>query len=255
MKKPLTVTIIAAILFCAGNAMAGVDTWTDSVTNTDYYKFWSDDGYGNPTDMGELDHGKAHYWNIYSASLANALGSPNAGVISAELVFYDIYDTTKEGNAIYVSLFDDTKGDPNGETEDSWLNTYYDGYAGLSNFFNNDIEFPGNQTDLVVLDEGAWWNSDTDYNIPYGYNSRISALTYTFDSSQLSHLFLYAKSDKSFALAIDPDCHYNNTGIYLTIGVSENAAAVPEPATMILFGTGLVALGGMARKRIKKKQV
>ena len=60
-------------------------------------------------------------------------------------------------------------------------------------------------------------------------------ITYHFDAAELLALNTYMQNGNDFALAFDPDCHYWNDGVTLTL------TYVPEPATM-----GLLALGGLA---------
>jgi len=51
-------------------------------------------------------------------------------------------------------------------------------------------------------------------------------------------------ADGLFGLAFDPDCHYWNDGVQLTIN-----AEVPEPATLLLFGLGTLGLAAYRRRR------
>ncbi|MFA7260666.1 MAG: PEP-CTERM sorting domain-containing protein, partial [Aeromonas bestiarum] len=84
-------------------------------------------------------------------------------------------------------------------------------------------------------------------------NSQKVDLTYNFTSADLTTLQAYltdptpGSSYRDIALGIDPDCHFQLDKISFT--VSDNIKPVPEPATMLLMGTGLSGLIGIRRKK------
>jgi len=43
------------------------------------------------------------------------------------------------------------------------------------------------------------------------------------------------------------------SNVYFAYGTSYDSAPVPEPATLLLFGTGLIGLAGFGRKKLKKQ--
>ncbi len=97
--------------------------------------------------------------------------------------------------------------------------------------------------------------SDHPETIPVGKRDDSSTgktIIYNFNSAQLADLITFAE-DGIVGLGFDPDCHFWNDGISFSIFTSSSGVtnAVPEPATMLLFGTGLAGLAGVARRKRK----
>lgn len=179
-------------------------------------------------DLGDLDHQSYFKWGI------NWNLPSGEHITGATLTYKNIYDWTQETDHLYTHLLNTVK-DPNGRSElPNWVNK--GGYSTIT-ITGTDNEGGGDKFAHKGLFLGNW-------NDPGGGSPSNFDLVYTIPSSYFSWL-----SDGNFGFGIDPDCHYYNDGITFNITTTHEA---PEPATLLLLGSGLLGLAGLARRRFKK---
>ncbi len=187
---------------------------------------------GEPTpgayNLFNLDHNSYYTWGI---DLRNIMSG--VSITAATITFNNIQNWDTSSYSLWVELLDSaTLG----------VKTLPDG-SGLSNAFGND------SISQILL-------KNYTLGIPDPYHNP-KTISYTIDAinnaAQLATLNKFAIDDGIIGLGFDPDCHFWNTGVSfsITTGPSGGNEAVPEPATMLLFGTGLAGLAGLRMRRKK----
>lgn len=172
----------------------------------------------SPADLWDLDHGWVYGWGVVED--ASWLGEGEV-ITGATLSFDNIRNWNNSPNDLYVHLLDDfaygtyrwrdyTYGD--------WFNTTYGGV----------------EADLVHYEDLPSSSQDLDYY---------------FSAADLAILNSYASAG-TFGLGFDPDCHFYNCGVTLTV-TTTTEKIIPEPASMTLVGLGIA---GLALTRFRKKR-
>lgn len=134
-----------------------------------------------------------------------------------DIVFHDIYNWRNEENILNLYLMD------------------YDGYQRGW----DKVAWDGQSTTYPNWSD---WNHLGSWTYPKVYPDSFDVVFSITDQSLLNLI----NNGNGFVLGIDPDCHYWGSEISVN-------APVPEPATILLLGTGLFGIAGVGRKKRHEK--
>jgi hypothetical protein len=216
-----------------------------------------------PADMNDLDHHYVYTWKITGIPTISAGNM----VTSATLTFTNMYNWDDSPNDLFLHLLDTAKNsgvasfvDETSTTvnnlDDDFVDTRYHSdpnwlvAAGTADTKLTQRSFSALGDNPSTLDTVApiTGNPGPDNNTPgwtWTPSGTLNGLqlytyTYTFTSAQNTALMTYINNGGNIAIGFDPDCHFFNDGISLNIQTGK-IPTVPEPASLLLLGTGLLA--------------
>jgi len=167
-----------------------------------------------PADLYDLDHNRYYTWGF-----GPDFGEPDPIVIGATLDFDNIRNWDNGSNWLHVHLLDSA---PPGVT------TYYDGQRGGDNLAGVGVH-------LITYQNLTTSRRD---------------IAYTFDADELAALNHYLANDDVAGLGFDPDCHFYNDGVGLTLTYTDE---IPEPACVTLIGAGAAVMLVRQRRHMKRQ--
>jgi len=165
-------------------------------------------------DLGDLDHTKYYKWGINWTHTSET-------ITGATLKIFNIHDWQHEVDSLYIHLLDNP---PLGVTSGNDADGGSNHFAGI----------------------GKWIGTWTD---PYGDPSHKANPIYDLGAlGLLANVQTYA-ADGRLGFGFDPDCHYYNDSIQVSITTGPPPPSVPEPSVLSMLGLGLSGIALYLRKK------
>jgi hypothetical protein len=197
------------------------------------------------SDLADLPHGQWFEWGIRLDPTIWAV-SPGSEIESATLTFLNIWDWQYGGDdELRVHLLDNP----------TWrCDTYHPGtvrhpadwcgYVTVGNDTDGGPDKFINKGLLLVDPANGSAAGGYSWSDPVGGHSRGFDLALQIPSSSFDWL-----ADGWYGFAIDPDCHYYDCGVKLTINTKPPSTSVPDGgASVLLLGLAIMGIGLLRSK-------
>jgi hypothetical protein len=182
-------------------------------------------------DFDDLDHNYFYLWIVNWSLPANEITS------GANLFIENINDwMVEDGGIMYMRLLSKENIDQaitNLSMDTHWNPPFQDMYRASDKEATSDAF-------------SSFGYLLTTYTDDDGEPNPAENFAYTFNPLQVGLLNSYIASDNVFGISLDPDCHFYNDGVTLTI----ETQVIPVPGAILLGSIGICIIGWFRRRQI-----